>query len=162
LVPKTRRAAGWTETALLSLECRRQLIVTAARTTARESSMPGELRSPQVLKLSWGRLEVEGLGTFKDAKLYPGGGHEWDWRETGTRHVPGIQPADVAELLDHGAEVVMLSKGVLERLQVCPETLSLLERKGLSAHILPTEAAVRLYNELAATRKVGGLFHSTC
>jgi hypothetical protein len=76
--------------------------------------------------------------------------------------VPRIQPADVAELLDHGAEVVVLSKGVLERLQVCPETLSLLERKGLPAHVLPTEAAVRLYNELAATQKVGGQFHSTC
>jgi hypothetical protein len=124
--------------------------------------MPGGLRSPWILRLSWGRLEVQGLGTFKDAKLYPGGGREWDWRETGTRHVPGIQPADVAELLDHGAEVVVLSKGVLERLQVCPETLSLLERKGLPAHVLPTEAAVRLYNELAATQKVGGLFHSTC
>jgi hypothetical protein len=81
--------------------------------------MPGDLRSPWILQLSWGRLEVESLGTFKDAKLYPGGGREWDWRETGTRHVPGIQPADVAELLDHGAEVVVLSKGVLERLQVC-------------------------------------------
>jgi hypothetical protein len=124
--------------------------------------MPGDLRSPWILQLSWGRLEVEGLGTFKDAKLYPGGGREWDWRETGTRHVPGIQAADVPELLDHGAEVVVLSKGVLERLQVCPETLSLLERKGLPAHVLPTEAAVRLYNELAATQKVGGLFHSTC
>ena len=56
----------------------------------------------------------------------------------------------------------VLSKGVLERLQICPETLSLLERKGLPAHVLPTEAAVRLYNELAATQKVGGLFHSTC
>src|SRR5262245_20943497 len=131
-------AAGW----------HRPRSASARAPSAWESSMPGDLRSPRILQLSWGRLEVEGLGTFKDAKLYPGGGREWDWRETGTRHVPGIQPADVAGLLDHGAEVVMLSKGVLERLQVCPETLSLLERKGLSAHVLPTEAAVRLYNEL--------------
>jgi hypothetical protein len=76
--------------------------------------------------------------------------------------VPGIQPADVAELLDYGAAVVVLSKGVLERLQVCPETLALLERKGIPAHVLPTGAAVRLYNELAATQQVGGVFHSTC
>jgi hypothetical protein len=45
---------------------------------------------------------------------------------------------------------------------VCSETLSLLERKGLPAHVLPTEAAARLYNDLAATQKVGGLFHSAC
>jgi hypothetical protein len=119
-------------------------------------------RSPRILHLSWGRLEVEGLGAFKDAKLYPGGVREWNWRDTGTRHVPGIQPADVAELVDHGAEVVVLSKGMLERLQVCPETLDMLERKGIPAHVLPTEDAVRLYNELAAKQKVGGLFHSTC
>jgi hypothetical protein len=76
--------------------------------------------------------------------------------------VPGIQPADVAELLEHGAEVVVLTQGVLERLQVCPETLALLERRGIPVHVLPTEDAVRLYNELTAERKVGGLFHSTC
>jgi hypothetical protein len=124
--------------------------------------MNEEPRSPRISHVAWGRLEVAGQGAFKDAKLYPGGAREWDWRETGTRHVPGIQPADVAELLEHGAEVVVLSKGVLERLQVCPETLDLLRHKGIPAHVLPTEDAVRLYNELAAKQRVGGLFHSTC
>jgi hypothetical protein len=124
--------------------------------------MDQKSQSPRISQVAWGRLEVAGLGAFKDAKLYPGGAREWDWRETGTRHVPGIQPADVAELLEHGAEVVVLAKGALERLQVCPETLDLLKNKGIPAHILPTEDAVRLYNELAAKQKVGGLFHSTC
>ena len=119
-------------------------------------------QSPRITRVSWGRLEIAGAGAFKDAKLYPGGAREWDWRETGTRHVPGIQPADVTELIDRGAEVVVLSKGVLERLQVCPETLDLLKNRGIPAHVLPTEAAVRLYNEIAAAKKVGGLFHSTC
>ena len=124
--------------------------------------MDDSSQSPRISHLSWGRLEVEGRGAFKDAKLYPGGARAWDWRETGTRHVPGIQAADVQELLEHGAEVVVLSKGILERLQVCPETLDLLKRQGIPAHVLPTEDAVRLYNELAAEQKVGGLFHSTC
>jgi hypothetical protein len=119
-------------------------------------------QSPRISQVSWGRLEVEGQGAFKDAKLYPGGAREWDWSETGTRHAPGIQVADVEELLQHGAEVVVLSKGVLARLQVCPETLELLKHRGIPAHVLPTEDAVRLYNELAAKQKVGGLFHSTC
>ena len=124
--------------------------------------MDQKSQSPRIRHVSWGRLEVEGQGAFKDAKLYPGGAREWDWRETGTRHIPGIQPADVAELLEHGAEVVVLSKGVLERLQVCPETLDVLKNKGIPAHVLPTQDAVRLYNELAAQQQVGGLFHSTC
>jgi hypothetical protein len=124
--------------------------------------MDEQPRSPRISHHSWGRLEVEGGGRFKDAKLYPGGARAWDWRETGTRHVPGIQPADVEELLDHGAEVVVLSKGVLEALQVCPETLTLLKNRGVPTHVLPTEAAVRLHNELAAKFRLGGLFHSTC
>ena len=62
--------------------------------------------SPRIAHLSWGRLEVEGHPTFKDAKLFPGGARAWDWRETGTEHVPGIQSADVEELLEHGATVL--------------------------------------------------------
>ncbi len=101
-------------------------------------------------------------GAFKDAKLFPGGAREWDWRETGTRHVPGIQPADVEELLERGATEVVLSKGVYKRLRVCPETLELLERRSIPVHVLPTPEAVERYNELCGERAVGALIHTTC
>jgi hypothetical protein len=55
-----------------------------------------ELKSPRISHLSWGYVEVEGHPPFKDTKVFPGGAREWDWRETGTHHVPGIQPADVS------------------------------------------------------------------
>jgi len=58
--------------------------------------------SPRILAVSWGHMEVEGLGVGKDFKLYPGGGREWDWSETGMRHSPGIQPADVDPLRSPG------------------------------------------------------------
>ncbi|HEX3036815.1 MAG TPA: Mth938-like domain-containing protein [Thermodesulfobacteriota bacterium] len=119
--------------------------------------------SPRITHLSWGRMEVEGQDKpFKDAKIFPGGAREWNWKETGTQHVPGIQPADVEELLEHGATEVILSKGVYERLQVCPETVEMLKEKGISTHVLQTEKAVQLYNELREKKRVGGLFHSTC
>lgn len=117
--------------------------------------------SPEVTHLSWGRLEVEG-GAFKDVKLFPGGAREWDWNETGTRHEPGIQPADAEELLEHGAVVVILSKGFHERLRVPEETLRVLEDRGVTVHELQTEEAVRLYNELREAEKIGALIHSTC
>ena len=124
--------------------------------------MEHHVRSPRITHLSWGRLEVEGFSPFKDAKVFPGGSREWDWNETGTRHVPGIQPTDVEELLEHGAAVVILSKGIYERLQVCRETLKMLKERGIPTHILQTEEAVRFYNELSQKEQVGGLFHSTC
>lgn len=119
--------------------------------------------SPRITHLSWGRLEIEDQeAAFKDAKLYPGGAREWDWNETGTRHRPGIQPADVEELLEHGAETVILSKGINERLQVKPETLEMLEEQGVETLVLQTEEAVERYNEMAGSRPVGALIHSTC
>jgi hypothetical protein len=119
------------------------------------------LSSPTVSHVSWGKLEV-GEQRYKDAKLWPGGGREWDWGETGTRHVPGIQPADVTELLERGARVIVLSRGMQERLQTCPETLALLEERGVEVHVAETTEAVRLYNELAVSQPVGALLHSTC
>jgi hypothetical protein len=114
--------------------------------------MSEQTRSPRIKGFSWGRLEVEGSERpYKDAKLFPGGSRVWDWNETGTSHDPGIQPADVQELLDHGAAVIVLSTGVYERLGVCPET-----------HVLQTEKAAKRYNELAETDAVGALIHSTC
>ena len=122
-----------------------------------------QVRSPQITHVSWGRLEVEGkAGPYKDAKLFPGGSREWNWRETGTEHVPGIQPADVQELLDHGAKVVVLSRGMAKCLRVSGETLDFLKERRVEAHILPTTEAAELYNRLAKQRPVGGLFHTTC
>ena len=120
--------------------------------------------SPRITHVSWGCLEIEGrTQPFKDAKLYPGGARAWDWNETGTSHTPGIQPADVEELVDHGAEVIVLAKGMNERLGVMPKTLQMLDEQGIETHVLQTEKAVEHYNELQEEgRRVGGLFHSTC
>ncbi|MEV6812631.1 Mth938-like domain-containing protein [Micromonospora sp. NPDC051296] len=115
-----------------------------------------------MLAISWGRMEVDGLGVGKDFKLYPGGGRAWDWTETGTRHSPGIQPDDVEELLIHGATAIVLSRGMQLQLEVDPRTLTLLEQRGITPHVAETGQAVQIYNELAATQPVGGLFHSTC
>jgi len=55
--------------------------------------------SPRILHVSWGKLEVEERAEpYKDAKLFPGGSREWNWRDTGTSHRPGIQIADVQAL----------------------------------------------------------------
>jgi hypothetical protein len=119
--------------------------------------------SPRVLNMKWGSIEVEELGVFKDVKLFPGGGRAWDWMETGTRHIPGIQPADVAELLDRGSEVIVLSQGMLLALQTSPETEEFLKKRGTPFYIEQTEAAVDRYNSLVEQgKRVGGLFHSTC
>ena len=51
---------------------------------------------------------------------------------------------------------------MLLRLQTCPETLQFLKDKGIGVHVEETRKAADLYNKLAESEPVGGLFHSTC
>jgi len=126
-------------------------------------SIKSSNRSPRIIDVSWGRFVVEGnADPYKDAKLFPGGSREWNWRETNTSHKPGIQIADLPELLEHGSKVVVLSRGMAECLHVPRETLDFLKERQVSVHVLPTQHAVALYNKLAQTEPVGGLFHTTC
>ena len=159
--PRVPRNVSFTRTTYLAIQ-------TASRTTARPLAgdfvvVTEKNRSPRINHVSWGRLEIEGRAEpYKDAKLFPGGSREWNWRETGTNHVPGIQQADVQELLDHGAKIIVLSRGMKECLEVPTETLEFLKKRQIEAHVLPTAEAAQLYNRLAETEWVGGLFHTTC
>lgn len=119
-----------------------------------------------ITDLSWGNMEVSIAGEklhFKDCKVWPGGACAWDWGETDTHHSPGIQPADIEEILEKDVEAVVLTQGQLGRLGISPKTETLLRERGIDYHIEKTKKAVTLFNELVQKgKRVGGLFHSTC
>jgi len=119
-------------------------------------------KPPQITDLVWGEVETD-VGSFKDAKLWPGGGRAWDWKETGTSHKPGVQLADTQELLDNGAEIIVLSTGQNQQLQIRDGVVELLKKQGLDVYVQETNQAVETYNQLAqAGQPVGALIHSTC
>jgi hypothetical protein len=120
-------------------------------------------KSPKINNISWGQVEIEGKPKiYKDVKLYPGGCRAWDWRETGTDHKPGIQPADVEELIEKGSRIIVLSTGVYGRLRVSTDTLALIEDRGVKVEVHRTPEAVKRYNHLTEVENVGALIHSTC
>ncbi|KAM8854011.1 mth938 domain-containing protein-like [Synchiropus picturatus] len=122
------------------------------------------MSSPEIVSLSWGEMKVQGSsGSYKDCKVWPGGSRAWDWRETGTRHVPGVQPADLDEVLKSGVDTLVIGRGMNEVLQVPSATLDFVTQKGVDVRVLQTEKAVAEYNRLVSQgAKVGGVFHSTC
>jgi hypothetical protein len=118
--------------------------------------------SPLITASRWGQIEVD-KESFRDAKLSPDGAQEWDWRATDTHHVPGIQIADVAELVHLGSTLVILSRGFELVLQVPQATLDWLAERNIAYEVLESGLAIARYNELAnLNENVGALIHSTC
>jgi hypothetical protein len=118
--------------------------------------------SPKISSVKWGEIITDDGNRYKDAKLFPGGSGKWNWNETGTHHTPGIQPDDIKELLEHDAEIIVLSQGFYERLQVSDNAKQFLNQKNIPFYILETSKAAQKYNALRETQKVGALIHSTC
>ncbi|XP_024605214.1 mth938 domain-containing protein [Neophocaena asiaeorientalis asiaeorientalis] len=122
------------------------------------------MSSPEIASLSWGQMKVHGsTKVYKDCKVWPGGSRAWDWRETGTEHSPGVQPADVEEVVEKGVQILVIGRGMSEALKVPPSTVEYLKKKGIDVRVLQTEKAVKEYNALVTQGiRVGGVFHSTC
>ncbi len=120
------------------------------------------MQAPIITGNSWGRIEIDGIDLFKDVKLAPGLARAWDWSETGTRHSPGVQIADVSELVDAGATDIVLSRGRHQRLGVPDDVVEWLRAQGCVVHVLPTDLAIGMYNSLAPLGRTGALIHSTC
>ncbi|NXU03551.1 AAMDC protein, partial [Buphagus erythrorhynchus] len=78
-------------------------------------------------------------------------------------HSPGVQPADLEEIVKKGVRTLVIGRGMSEALQVPASTVDYLKKNGIDVLVLQTEKAVAEYNALAAQGvKVGGVFHSTC
>ncbi|KAK1899718.1 Mth938 domain containing protein [Dissostichus eleginoides] len=96
--------------------------------------------SPEICSLSWGPRS-----------------RAWDWRETGTNHNPGVQPADLEEVLKKGVDLLVIGRGMSEALQVPSSTLDFVRQKGVELRVLQTQEAVAEYNKLAGQgAKAGG------
>jgi len=119
-----------------------------------------------ITDLTWGNMEVSIDGekqVFKDCKVWPGGAREWRWGETETHHSPGIQPADIEEILSQDIDVIVLGRGQLGKLCISAETEELLRKRGISYHVEKTRKAIALFNEMVQDgKRVGSVFNSTC
>ncbi|HUJ59962.1 MAG TPA: Mth938-like domain-containing protein [Kofleriaceae bacterium] len=118
--------------------------------------------NPRIASFRWGEIVDAAGRTFKDARLYPGGVEEWDWRRTGTRHDPGIQIADLEDLLATAPDVVILTRGVELVLQVPQATIDFACARAATVLVLPSGEAVAEYNRRIPAERVVALVHSTC
>ena len=121
---------------------------------------------PHIDSIKWGAIQVSDdnkeIQVYHNVKIWPTKSCKWNWKETGTQHVPGIQIADVREFIDM-VDIVILTRGMSLALQVPQATIDYVKKQGKQCYVGQTEEMIILYNQLsAAGKKVGGLFHSTC
>lgn len=120
------------------------------------------MTSPRITSLKWGSIEVDGFGSFRDVKLFPGCAREWNWQETDPPLTGNPTRRRSENHCDAGARTVVLSRGMYKRLKTMPETAASLEKAGITIHQLQTEESVTKYNNLCEDEQVGGLIHTTC
>jgi len=129
------------------------------------STTSSNAQVPVIKSIEWGKILVTHNGSqyqYRDAKLWPEKSKVWNWGETNTHHVPGIQVADLKEFIDD-VDVVILTRGMDLALQIAPETVAYLNNIKKEYHIGETKEMVQLYNKLVKEgKRVGGVFHSTC
>jgi len=128
--------------------------------------------APTIATIKWGEVVIAQDGkeavynesSSKDVILSPSGSQPWDWSKTDMHHKPGIRVQDVQASLNlQQIDVVVLSRGMYNVLQVPQETVDWLKDQGKEVHVGQSEDMAKKYNELVEQgKKVGGLFHSTC
>ncbi|XWV26878.1 hypothetical protein QJ857_gp0172 [Tupanvirus soda lake] len=119
---------------------------------------------PIIVKAKWGKIDISYLGKtdkYKDVILWPNGHKNWDWSLYNTHHNPGIQIMNIKELVDFGCDLIILSTGFENVLQVSKQTIAWLEKNNIKYEIANSMDAIKLYNK-NITNNVGLLLHSTC
>lgn len=128
---------------------------------------------PEIVSVKWGeivvKLDAEHEKKYKDCRIWAHDSDNWDWGRTGTRHTPGTQFDDFADLLGKCPETdtIILSTGMQNVLKVHPETVKTLVQWAKNGpkrnfYMVNTNSAVKLYNNMRKTHQIVALFHTTC
>lgn len=107
---------------------------------------------------SFGKMVIDGKTYTTDLIIYPDRVDASWWRKEG--HY--LQKTDLAGIVESGPEVLVIGTGNMGVMHVPEDTISYLQSKGMEVHIGKSGNAVKVFNELAGTRKVLGAFHLTC
>ncbi|MEM4291696.1 MAG: MTH938/NDUFAF3 family protein [Archaeoglobaceae archaeon] len=103
-----------------------------------------------------GKIVVNGRAFTSDILIFDESVRENWWRKEGHK----LSLEDLREVLEFKPEILIIGTGYNGRMVVPEEVKKFLEEKGIKAIALPTQEAVKVFNETKA-KKVGA-FHLTC
>jgi len=116
------------------------------------------MATPQIDSYTFGRIVVDGQTYLRDLIIYPDRVAEHWRREEGH----SLCPADVAEVVEARPNLLVIGRGVFNRLKVPTEMLTDLRTAGIEVIAEPTGRACETYNRLRGTRRVVAALHLSC
>jgi hypothetical protein len=121
---------------------------------------PREVISVKLRNYRFGHLETDDDHSFENDIIIQGNWiHDNWWRESGHRLVP----EDLDSLMPRNPAKLIIGQGSSSRMSLTPKVKRYLEEHGVDYEALPTDEAVKRYNELAdEDERVAGAFHLTC
>ncbi len=108
---------------------------------------------------SFGTIVIDGTKYSKDIIIYPDGHvqQSW-WRKSGHR----LCVDDISELIEQKPEIIIIGMGS-PGLMVPEKSLKeFLQKKGITITAVPSETAVKKYNNICDKKRTGACFHLTC
>ena len=106
----------------------------------------------------FGEMVIDGKSFKSDLMLFPEKVKSDWWRQEGHK----LKIDDLAGVIEAKPEAVVIGQGESGCLVVPEETREFLEKHKIIIITQRTPQAVRTYNQLAAKKRVVGLFHLTC
>lgn len=104
----------------------------------------------------FGKIVVNGKTYTSDILIFDKEVRENWWRKEGHK----LSLEDLREVLEFKPEVLIIGTGYHGKMVVPKEVKNFIEDMGIRTIVLPTEEAVKVFNETKA-KKVGA-FHLTC
>jgi hypothetical protein len=112
-----------------------------------------------ITSCSFGVIVIKGRQYTSDLIIYPDGYVEDSWYR---RKGHGLSLDDISKLIESKPEVIIAGTGVSGLMRPEPGLDKLLLNKGIRFIAQPNQKAMKIYNELSSTKRVGACFHLTC
>jgi hypothetical protein len=116
------------------------------------------MATPRIDSYTFGRIVVDGQLYLRDLIIYPNRVAEAWRREKG--HT--LSPADLAGVIEAQPDLLVMGRGVFNRLNVPAEVLTVLRAAGIDVIVEPTGPACETYNRLREALRVVAALHLSC
>ena len=117
------------------------------------------MKTLKIDSCSFGSIIINGETYSDDLVILPDGAilKPW-WRKRGHQ----LTIDDLQELIDSSSEIIVVGTGVNGRVIPDKNLKSDLAKFDIELIAIPNKEAIKVFNELALEKRIGGGFHLTC